>query len=71
MPKREYKIFKTDLWFSIYRKKENWKLITLQYLSWKDNRITNKTLARTFYHKEDALSTLVVVRRKDVWKESD
>ena len=67
----EYKIYKTDLWWSIYRKKHIWKLMLMQYLYSNENWWPNKWLAKVFYHKESAESALVVMRRKDEWKESD
>jgi hypothetical protein len=66
----EYKIVKTDLGWSIYRKKQIWKLMILQYLYSNGNRWPNNWLARIFYHKESALAALVVVRHNE-WEESD
>lgn len=66
----EYRIVKNDLWWMIYRKKEIGKLLLLQYLNWKGLRTPNKWLARTFYKREDAVSMLVVMKRKDE-KKSD
>lgn len=68
---REYKIFKTDLWWWIYRKQQKDILFMLQYLSGKDTRVTNKTLARTFYNRDSAVAALVICRRKNEWEESD
>lgn len=65
---REYKIYKTDLWYWIYRKKNKWKLMFMQFLYWNGSWGTNKILAKIFYHKEDALSGLVIVKRKDEQK---
>ena len=62
---REYKIFKTELWYSIYRKKSVWELIVLQFLNGNDNRTTWKMAAKTFYTKESALSALASKRFKD------
>ena len=62
---REYKIYKTDLWYSIYRKKYKWKLMMMQFLYWNESWGTNKTLAKIFYHKEDALSALTIMKAKD------
>lgn len=67
----DYKIIKSDLWWNIRRKKEDHWMIRLDYLYGNGTWGTNKTLARTFYHKETALSALVVARHKDEWKESD
>ena len=43
----------------------------MQYLYSNENWWPNKWLAKVFYHKESAESALVVMRRKDEWKESD
>lgn len=67
----EYKIYKTDLWYGIYRKKNLGKMVMLQYLTGHDTWCSNKILARTFYKREDAVSALVVIRHKDEWKKSD
>ena len=62
---REYKIARCDLWFNIYRKREqNW-LISLWFLWPNDKRVLRKEFAKVYYHKEDALSALVIVKRKD------
>lgn len=61
----EYKIFKTDLWFGIYKKREkDWK-ISLWFLAWGDKWTLRKDFARTFYHREDAISALALMRVKD------
>ena len=62
---REYKIFKTDLWFGIYKKREKDWFISMRFLDWKDKRVLNKSYARTFYHREDAVAALVLMKRKD------
>lgn len=67
---REYKIYKTDLWWGIYRKKYVGSIMMLQYLNWHNLWGTNKTNAKTFYDREDALSVLVVMKTKDE-KKSD
>lgn len=61
----EYRIIKNDRWWIIYRKKEMWKLILLQYLNWHLMRTPNKWTAKTFYHKEDAADTLVIIKSRD------
>ena len=66
----EYKIYKTDLWWSIYRKKEIWKLFYMQFLNWNNKWTTNKSYARIFYHREQAVSALVIMKAKDE-KKSD
>lgn len=68
---REYKIFKTQLGYSIYRKKEEWKLLTVEFLNWHKERTPNKTIAKTFYHEEDAVSALTILKHRDEWKKSD
>lgn len=63
--RREYKIISSDLWYNIYRKreKENW-IMNLEFL-WANQRwIKDKTFAKTFYHKDDAISALVTVKMK-------
>ena len=67
---REYKIVKSDLGRNIYKKREkDWK-ISLVYLGWDNRRVLNKSYAKIFYHREDALAALVIVKRKDE-KKSD
>ena len=67
---REYKIYKNDLWFGIYKKKEeNW-FISIWFLDWKGKWCLNKDYARTFFHREDAVSALSVMRARD-GKEAD
>lgn len=68
---RQYKIFKTDLGFWIYKKieRENW-LISIRFLDWKDKRTLSKDHARTFYHREDAEWALIIMKHKDA-KETD
>lgn len=61
----EYKIVKSDLWFNIYKKKEKNGLLYIRFLSWDGKRVLNKSYARTFYHREDALSTLATIKYRD------
>ena len=61
---REYKIYKTDLGYGIYKKREVEGRISLWFLGWDNKRILNKDHARTFYHREDAVGALVVMRRQ-------
>jgi len=68
---REYRIIRSDLWWNIYRKKQIGRLMMLQYLNWKNLWTPNKSYAKTFYHREDAVSALVIIRKKDEWKKSD
>lgn len=64
----EYKIYRSELGWSIYRKKQIWKLMILQYLYSNGLRWPNKWLARIFYQKESAVSALVVVKKKEEQK---
>ena len=66
---REYKITKSDLWYNIYRRKEEDGFISIEFLSGRGRRVLNKENAKTFYHKDDALSALVIEKTK--WRESD
>lgn len=67
---REYKIFKTDMGWSIYRKKNIGKLIMMQFLNGHDQWTTNKGAAKTFYHRDDAVGALVIIKQRDE-KKSD
>lgn len=66
----EYKIYKTDLWYGVYRKKNLGKIVMMQYLTWHDTWCSNKILSKTFYHREDAVSALVIMKSHE-WKKSD
>ena len=69
--KREYRIVKSDLGYNIYKKRErNW-IMQLWFLHHDNKRWLKKDYARTFYHKEDALSVLIIMRRRDEWEKSD
>lgn len=66
---RQYRIIKSDLWFNIYKKLEKNGYMSLWFL-WADNkRVLNKDHARTFYHREDAESALILSKVKDKWEE--
>ena len=59
---RQYRIENSDLWFKIFRQKsEHWPKF---YYDVKWNRNENKTRAKLFFHRADAESALVVIRRK-------
>lgn len=61
----EYKIFKTDLGWGIYKKREkNW-ITQLWFLCQNNTWKLDKSCANTYYHREDALSALIVAKRKD------
>ena len=61
---REYKITKSILWRIVYKKRERDWIVYLWFL-WPHGRGLNRTYARTFYNKEDAVSALVIQRHKD------
>ena len=62
---REYKIFKNDLGFGIYKKLEkDWRL-SLWFLDWNNKWTLRKDFAKTFYHRDDAISALVIIKSKD------
>lgn len=60
---REYKITKWDLGYLVYRTKTENDLQTVEWLQ-KDTYTLNKNFARTFYHLDDAISNLIIARRK-------
>lgn len=62
---REYKIYKTDLGYGIYKRMQVWKLLFVYYLNWNNNWVSNKNAARTFYSRETAVSALLIMKRKD------
>ena len=62
---REYKIYKTSLWYSIYRKKYVGKMVMVQFLNWYELWTPNKTSAKTYYREEDALWALAWIKIKD------
>lgn len=61
----EYKITKSDLGRNIYKKKEKDWLIQIRFLYHNNKRWLRKDRARTFYHREDALSALIIMKCKD------
>lgn len=63
--KRDYKIVKSNLGFQIYKKLEKDGFLSIWFLWPENKRILNKSYAKTFYHKEDALSVLQVMKAKD------
>ena len=62
---REYKIIRCDLWWNIYKKLEKNGYISLWFLGSQEKRVLNKDNARVFYHREDALSALQIMKAKD------
>lgn len=69
--KREYKIAKSFLGYIIYKKQERNGFIQLWFLYKDSKRWLNKDYAQVFYNKEDALSALVIIKRKDEWEKSN
>ena len=65
---RQYRIIKSDLWFNIYKKLEKNGYISLWFLWPDEKRVLNKDHARTFYHRGDAESALILTKVKDRWK---
>lgn len=62
----KYYITKWDLWYHVIKRKNG----LIYYLSKNNKRDLNKENAITYFHLEDAKSTLVVMRIKDEWKKS-
>jgi hypothetical protein len=60
----EYKIYKTNLGYWIYRKKYVGRILMIQFLHANDLRWTQKSTAKTFYTKDAALSALVIMKSK-------
>jgi len=61
----EYKIYKTNLGYWIYRKKYVGSILLVQFLHANDLRGVHKSTARIFYNKDDALSALTLMKVKD------
>ena len=64
----EYKIYKTDLGYGIYKKREVEGRISLWFLGWNEQWTLRKDFAKTFYHRDDAASALVIMKHKDEQK---
>lgn len=68
---REYRIIRTDLGYNIYKKLEkNW-YVSLRFLGSNNKWVLNKDAAKIFYHREDAVSNLVIVKHRDEHKGTD
>ena len=68
---REYRIIRSDLGRNIYKKKEgNW-FISVRFLGSQGKRVLKKDMAKIFYHREDAVSGLVICKSKDEHKSPD
>lgn len=57
---RQYKIVNSDLWYKIRR--EDGERVERLDVKWGWN--ANRTFAKLFFHRDDAMSALVVVKRK-------
>ena len=61
----EYRIVTSTLGFNIYRKKQlEWKMFNMEWLGANLKWINDKDFAKTFYHREDAMSALVIIRKR-------
>ena len=60
----EYKIYKTNLGYWIYRKKQVGSILLIQFLHANNLWGVHKSTAKTFYTKEAALSALVIMKAK-------
>lgn len=67
----EYRIVKSDLWWIIYKKREYKWMFNLYFLSGKWVRVSEKTLSKVFYHKEDAIAALTLAKYKDGKENAD
>lgn len=61
----DYRIIRCDLWWNIYKKREKDWLISVRFLGSQGKRVLNKDMAKIFYHREDAVSALIVTKAKD------
>jgi hypothetical protein len=60
----EYKIYKTNLGYWIYRKKYVGRILMIQFLHADNLWGVHKSTAKTFYTKEAALSALVIMKAR-------
>lgn len=61
----EYRIVTSPLWYNIYRKnKLDDKRFNLEFLWANLKRIKDKDFAKVFYHKDDAVSALSVIKMR-------
>ena len=68
--KRQYRITKNNLGYIVYKKKEEDWFIELRFLWPNNKRELEKSYAKTYYHKEDALDALIIMKVRDA-KETD
>lgn len=64
----EYKITKSDLWYQIYRISTDETWIVIMERLQRNSYTLNRDYARTFYHREDAESALILAKVKDRWR---
>lgn len=62
---RQYRIVKSNLGFQIYKKIEKNGFLSLWFLGSENKWVLNRNCAKTFYHREDALSVLQIMKAKD------
>ena len=67
----EYRIVRCDLWYNIYKKLEKNGYLSLWFLGSDNKRVLHKDAAKIFYHREDAVSALVVCKHRDEYKSPD
>lgn len=61
----EYKIVNSTLGYNIYRKRQlEWKMFNMEWLGANLKWIKDREFAKTFYHRDDAVSALVVIRKR-------
>lgn len=60
----EYKIYKTNLGYWVYRKKQVGSILLVQFLHANELRGVHKSTAKTFYTKDAAIAALVVLKAK-------
>lgn len=67
----EYKIYKTNLGYWVYRKKYVGSILLVQFLHANDLRWVHKSTARTFYTKDAAMGEIVSARLKEKSQEEN
>lgn len=65
---REYRIYKSDLGYGIYKKLEKDGRLSLWFLGSNEQWTLRKDFAKTFYHRDDAAAALVIMKHKDEQK---
>lgn len=66
----EYRIFKTDRWWGIYKRKQQWNVLIVSYLNWHNLWTPHKTYAKIFYSEDAVVNALVTMKARDE-KKSD